>query len=201
MRIISGRYKGKRLVVPRDGVRPTTDRLRGSLFSALGRDEVNGSRWVDAFAGSGSVGIEALSRGADHVFFSDRDPTAVRILKTNLERCGIESGFSVVKKDVFVLLRKPPLELLPDPVDFLFFDPPYDFGRYRKLMEKTLTSALVDERTVIILELFKKNPADFVPEGMELSRRLTGGDSHLLFLRVVERVPPTGPQRTGPASR
>jgi 16S rRNA (guanine966-N2)-methyltransferase len=184
MRIISGKYKGQRLLVPREGVRPTTDRLRGSLFSALGQDIVAGSRWVDAFAGSGAVGIEALSRGAEHVFFSDRNPGAVRILRTNLERCGIEQGASVVNKDVFVLLRKPSEEGLVGPVDFLFLDPPYDFGRYRKLMEKVLASPLVGERTLIILEVFKKIKADFIPDGMEVNRRLTGGDSHLLLLSV-----------------
>lgn len=107
MRIIAGRFKGNRLKVPRSDVRPTSDRLRGSLFSALGDKMLQGSLWLDAFAGTGAVGIEALSRGAEHVIFNDRDRIAYQVVRDNLERCGIEEGCTLVRKDVFVLLRTP----------------------------------------------------------------------------------------------
>ena len=132
MRIIAGEFKGQRLKVPRHNVRPTSDRLRESLFNALGEKMITDSLWLDAFAGSGAVGIEALSRGAKHVVFNDRDRVALKVTEENLELCGISTGFTMFRKDVFVLLRNPPDSISRRPLNVLFLDPPYDFGRYRR---------------------------------------------------------------------
>jgi len=182
MRIIAGEFKGQRLTVPRDKVRPTSERLRESLFNALGEELVMNSLWLDAFAGSGAVGIEALSRGAQHVLFNDRDRFAHEVIRSNLERCGVSTGFTVLQKDVFVLLRDPPASFASRPLGVLFLDPPYDFGRYRKLLLKAIDSRLVDHRTLLVLEIFKKTKLEFIPEELYVSRTLKGGDSHLLFL-------------------
>jgi len=162
MRIIAGRFKGQRLTVPREKVRPTSERLRGSLFNALGEKSLVDSLWLDAFAGSGAVGIEALSRGAQHVLLNDRDRFACQVIRVNLERCGISTGFSILQKDVFGLLRDPPSSLAGRSLSVLFLDPPYDFGRYRKLLSKALASPLVDKNTLMILEIFKKTQLDII---------------------------------------
>ena len=182
MRIIAGKFKGQRLSVPRSNVRPTSERLRGSLFNALGEKMLRSSFWLDAFSGSGAVGIEALSRGAEHVVFNDRDRLAHKVAVGNIERCGISEGFTMLQKDVFVLLMDPPTILLHRPLDVLFLDPPYDFGRYRKLLVKSLASPLVDGNTLLVLEIFKKTRLEFMPDELCVTRTLKGGDSHLIFL-------------------
>lgn len=182
MRIIAGKLKGQELRVPRRGVRPTSERLRGSLFDALGEKVIRNSLWLDAFAGSGVVGIEALSRGAECIVFNDRDRYACNVVEDNLNQCGVSTGFFLFRKDVFVLLRDPPTALSGRSMDVLFLDPPYDFGRYGKLLKKTLASPMVDRKTLVILEIFKKTRLDFIPDELCVTRTLKGGDSHLLFL-------------------
>jgi len=182
VRIIAGTFKGQKLSVPRRHIRPTSERLRGSLFSALGDEMLAGSIWLDAFAGTGAVGIEALSRGAKHVVFNDRDRSAYKAVEDNLNRCGVTTGFSVLRKDVFVLLRNPPKVFSNRSLDILFLDPPYDFGRYHKLLKKALSSQVIDEKTLVILELFKKEKLDFIPPDLSIRQTFKAGDSHLLFL-------------------
>jgi 16S rRNA G966 N2-methylase RsmD len=92
LRIIGGTLKGRRLDGPRwDGLRPTSDRLRETLFNVLG-PRIEGARVLDGYAGTGAVGIEALSRGAAHVTFVDEDPRAATLIAANLERCGLRGG-------------------------------------------------------------------------------------------------------------
>lgn len=177
MRIISGVYRGRRLANVRGSIRPTSDRLRETLFNVLGTS-VAGSTWIDAFAGTGAVGIEALSRGARRVVFNDEDREAIRLVKKNLEICGVTEGYEIRELDVFSLLRtfKPPLP------QFIFFDPPYDFGRYEKLLKKMLAFGTVGPDTQVIVEVFKKTVLE-PPEEFEVTRDLTSGDARLLFFR------------------
>ncbi len=174
MRIISGKYRGRRLAPVRGDIRPTSDRLRETLFNVL--PDLKGSVWLEAFAGTGAVGIEALSRGARLVIFNDRSPEAIRLVKRNLELCGIEEGYIVRQQEVFSLLRslKPPFP------DYVFFDPPYDFGRHRKLFEKMLAFGVVSPKMLIILETFKKSVVE-VPQELEVLREVQSGDSRLTF--------------------
>lgn len=178
MRIIGGRYRGRRLAgVPKE-IRPTSDRLRETLYGVLG-EAVTGSAWLDAFAGSGAVGIEALSRGAEFVIWNDNNPQALRLLHKNLEICGIEEGYEIFEKDVFVLLRTLQAPLL----DFIFLDPPYRFGRFRKLLDRVSRVPSLHPRTTIILEIFKKLPLDFLPKDWIISRNLLQGDNRLIFFQ------------------
>jgi len=164
------------LATVRGDVRPTSDRLRETLFNVL--PDVEGAVFLDAFAGSGAVGIEALSRGARHVIFNDRSKDAIRMVKKNLELCGVEEGFVIREQDVFPLLRslKPPLP------DYVFFDPPYDFGRHVKLLEKMLAFGVTTPEMIIILETFKKTTIE-LPEEFKLVRDVLSGDSRLTFLK------------------
>jgi 16S rRNA (guanine966-N2)-methyltransferase len=185
MRVIGGRYRGRKLKVVRGEIRPTIDRLREALFAHLGA-EVKGSVWLDLFAGSGAVGIEALSRDADFVLFNDRSRDASRLLRANLRRVGVESGYQILQKDAFVLLRRAPELFNQREFSHIFLDPPYDFGRHEKLIRKLMASPLTQARPAIILEVFKKTPVDFIPPELQVIRRLRGGDSHLLLLTFQE---------------
>lgn len=126
MRVIAGRFKGRRLKVPKGyDVRPTSDKVKGALFNILG-SRVEGARVMDLFAGTGSVGIEALSRGAAHVLFVEDDPEARKALEANLALCGVEAREATVWKrhGVAGLIRH--LKARPhETADLIFADPPY----------------------------------------------------------------------------
>ena len=184
MRIIAGHWKGRRLSRVPGSVRPTSDRLRESLFNVLG-NRVEGSRWLDAFAGSGAVGLEALSRGAVFVLFNEKDRRVCEVVRHNLDICrrsdgpAVKGSYEVRAEDAFVLLRR-----VQAPVfDFVFLDPPYRFLRYRKLLERLLEAPFVGSDTLVLLEVFKKSPPDLVPAAFHTTRSLAAGDSRILFLR------------------
>jgi 16S rRNA (guanine966-N2)-methyltransferase len=183
MRIIAGRFKGKKLSLPRDEVRPTTDRLRESLFNVLG-ERVPGSRWVDAFAGSGAIGIEALSRGARLVIFNDKDFHSRKLLSRNLELCGVTEGYDVLDLDSFTLFNT----LSGMKADYVFLDPPYKFGRYEKLLDKVASSIVLGPESLVVLEVFKKTEVELESEQWQLARKLEAGDSVLLLLKPVTPV-------------
>src|SRR5215217_7610084 len=97
MRVISGCLKGRRLETPDwDGLRPTSDRLRETLFNVL-MHRVGGARVLDGYAGTGAIGIEALSRGAAHVTFVESDPRAVRLVERNLARCAVSDRYAIIR--------------------------------------------------------------------------------------------------------
>ena len=98
MRIISGKFGGRRLKGPRGNeMRPTGDRLKETLFNILGA-EIRGAVLLDVFSGTGAIGLEALSRGAREVVFIERDPDGTRLIRSNLELCGINSGFRIISR-------------------------------------------------------------------------------------------------------
>jgi len=177
MRVISGRYRGRQLAKVRGQIRPTSDRLRETLFNIVG-EAVVGSKWLDAFAGSGAVGIEALSREARHVIFNDISRDALRLMEKNLQTAGIEEGFEIRGLDVFSLFRRVDMS----DVDFVFLDPPYDFGRYEKLLEKMCSLCKLQPRVQVIVEVFKKTVIE-PPDCLRLVREVESGDSRLLFLK------------------
>src|SRR5579862_9154901 len=97
MRVIAGTLKGRRLEAPSwEGLRPTSDKLRETLFNVLA-PRVPGARLIDGFAGTGAIGIEALSRGASEVAFVERDPRAVALIESNLAKCGVQTGYAIVR--------------------------------------------------------------------------------------------------------
>ena len=121
MRVVAGRYRGRRLVAPPGtATRPTSDRVREALFSVLG-PSVQGARVLDLYAGSGALGIEALSRGAASAVFVDRSPRAVAAIRANLEALGIEA--EVRRREAAAALRA--ASARTDAYDLVFLDPPY----------------------------------------------------------------------------
>ena len=106
MRVIAGHFKGRRLKAPSwDGLRPTSDKLRETLFNILA-PRIAGARVLDGYAGTGAVGIEALSRGAAHVTFVERDRRAAALIAANLALCGVEQGYTIDCGDVASALRR-----------------------------------------------------------------------------------------------
>ncbi len=121
MRIVAGAYRGRRLVAPPgDATRPTSDRVREALFSVLGAS-VDGARVLDLFAGSGALGIEALSRGAAAAVFVDRAPEAIKAIRANLAALGIDAG--VRRIEARAALRA--ASARAEAYDLVFLDPPY----------------------------------------------------------------------------
>jgi len=131
MRIIAGRWKGRRLEPPKGrDVRPTTDRVRESWMSAMG-GRLDGLTVVDLFAGSGALGLEALSRGAEHVVFVERARASLKTLETNVALLGAEAEVTIVADDAFHFLGR----IEPRSFDVALADPPYGRGDVERLAE------------------------------------------------------------------
>ena len=129
MRIIAGEFRGRRLLPPADAAtRPITDRVKQSLFDILSRSLPDATAW-DLFSGTGSLGLEALSRGARTVLFFERHRPAVERLRRNIQTLAVEGRARVITRDI-LSLREPDLAPL-DPPDIVFFDPPYPYVRDR----------------------------------------------------------------------
>ncbi len=130
LRVIAGKARGRRLrSVPGDATRPITDRVKENLFNILGAD-VKGSAWLDLFAGTGSVGIEALSRGADFVRFLDLQRQAVETIRSNLSQTGLQTGSEVLRLDAFQLLA----QAADRGFDYVYIAPP----QYKELWQRAL---------------------------------------------------------------
>ena len=124
MRIIAGTFRSRPLQAPPGlATRPTTDRLRETLFNVLA-PRIKGAAFLDLYAGSGAVGLEAISRGAAHVTFLERAPAALKVLRANLSSLALTTGFKIHETSVTQFLRKPPGALF----NLVFLDPPFNQG-------------------------------------------------------------------------
>jgi len=175
MRVIAGKYRNRNLKAS-DRFRPTTDRVRETLFNIL-QNQIDGAVLVDAFAGSGAVGIEALSRGASSVYFLESNRKILRILESNLTICGEEGQWRIYSLPVLKGLEV--IQQAQKSVDFIFFDPPYEFEDYAELLQKA--SVLFPAATYIV-EASSRSRLDLVP-GLELIRARNIGETTLSFFR------------------
>lgn len=195
MRVIGGKYRGRQMAKVRGEVRPTMDSLREKLFSVID-DSLPHSVWADLFAGSGAIGIEAASRGADFVLFNDRDRTGIKLIETNIDRIGLDVPHRILQKDVFTLIRNSSRDYFESPVTHIYLDPPFDFGRYTKLLSKLAQSDWVNADSLVILEFFKKTSRDLVPDMYFIERELEGGDSRIMLLKLIQesrfKIQPSG---------
>ena len=131
MRIIAGRFRGHRLKpLKGKGVRPTTDRVREAWMSAMG-GRFDDLEVLDLFSGSGALGLEALSRGAEHVTFVEKARRALQVIEANIEQLGVVESCTVVADDVFRYLDRD-----PEPFSFAVADPPYGSGQAQALADK-----------------------------------------------------------------
>jgi 16S rRNA (guanine(966)-N(2))-methyltransferase RsmD len=186
MRVIGGEYRSRVLQAPRgEATRPTSDRLRETLFNVLG-PRVEGSRFVDLYAGSGAVGIEALSRGAEFVWFAEDARAAVRAIKDNLAALKIAGGFALEDRGVAKLLQS--LVLKERVVEIVFLDPPYEAAEAYEgtliFLARNHATALADE-AVVVAEHAKKKPLEARYGALERVRVLEQGDAALSFYRVA----------------
>jgi 16S rRNA (guanine966-N2)-methyltransferase len=197
LRVIAGSLKGRRLKTPAwDGLRPTSDRLRETLFNVLA-PQVAGARVLDGFAGTGALGIEALSRGASAVTFIDRDARAVALVGENLAHCGVAGGY--------VILRAPfergVASLAPASssatFDIVLLDPPYDGGKVGRSGAEGLgvlveaASLVLAEGGVVVLEHARKCPVPESAGPLARVRQIVSGGSVLSFYAAADQGPRT----------
>ena len=186
MRVIAGTYRSRILKSLKGrALRPTSDRLRETLFNVLGPD-VAGSRFLDLFAGTGAIGIEALSRGAVEVVFIENHAPAAALIRRNLESIGVRKGATVLAADVVRGLEKLASEKRGETCcfDFIFLDPPYDSANdYARVLESLGSGNLLSPSGLVIAE--HRRNFD-LPDGMgalQCYRVLKQGDAALSFYR------------------
>lgn len=186
MRVISGKYRSRPLQSLRGlDLRPTTDRLRETLFDILtagNPQALEGTVWIDLFAGTGAVGIEALSRGAAMAYFVEASVQAAGLIEKNLQSLKIDAGFQILKQDSIRAINS--LSSRSVQADFVFLDPPYRMEQaYRQTLEALAGSPLLKPYSLVIAEHHKKfNPGEKFAT-LERSRLLKQGDAALSFYR------------------
>jgi len=195
MRVIAGSAGGLRLAVPRSGVRPTMDRVKAAIFSSLG-DTIIGARVLDLFAGSGALGIEALSRRASSVLFVEQDRQSIDVIERNLAKTKFQAR--VRRQEVFEFLRQ---SCGTETFQIIFADPPYEKTKSaERFTEKLLTNKalaqLLEPDGVFILE---KRPAERIPmtKIWNIVRARSYGATEVLFL---QRVPSPSRRRAAAAT-
>ena len=162
MRVISGRFKGVALATPKTGTRPTTDRTKEAIFSHLDSWGVlDDARVLDLFAGTGALGIEALSRGSMETVFVEKNPKAMACIKENLTRTHLEHKAMTMTMDVMTALYKLEGE---KQFDYIFLDPPYGKELENRVLEYLADSSLVAAEGVIIVEALKETKFDYVED-------------------------------------
>ena len=183
MRVVGGKLRSRPIAGPKsDSVRPTSDRLREALFNILTHsygDPVTGARVLDLFAGTGALGIEAISRGADYALFVDEGVEARALLRDNVESLGLGGVTRIFRRDASRLGPAHPL----DPFSLVFLDPPYGKG----LAEKSLISArdggwLTPEALLVVEEA--ANAGFKAPDGLVELERRRYDDTEFIFIRL-----------------
>jgi 16S rRNA (guanine966-N2)-methyltransferase len=202
MRVIAGLYRSRQLIsLDSPHLRPTSDRLRETLFNVLA-PKIQGATFLDLFAGTGAVGIEALSRGAADVLFVENHAPTAKLIRQNLQSLQITDGATILPLDAHRALEKltqrhqkqsgrDDLQSQPFAYDFIFLDPPYAAAEeYLRIMNSLSHAKFVNEHTVVIAEHTRKFelPEEFPP--LERVRVLKQGDAVLSFYRQRAPTPP-----------
>ena len=175
MRVIAGTLKGRRLDAPTwDGLRPTSDKLRETLFNVLA-PRMRDARFLDGYAGTGAVGIEAISRGAGHVTFVEQDRRACALIASNLARCSISNGYAIIEASVLQGVER--LRTRGEPrFDVILLDPPYASDIHDALQR---VGEIVTADGVVVLEHARKSPPPIAPGRLTRVREIVSGDSAL----------------------
>ncbi|MFB3924320.1 MAG: 16S rRNA (guanine(966)-N(2))-methyltransferase RsmD [Terriglobia bacterium] len=184
MRIISGQYRGLTIKTLKGGkLRPTSEQLRETLFDVLG-PAVEGSRFLDAYAGSGAVGLEALSRGASQVVFIEHHRPAAELIRENLAALKIDSGFKLLTSAVFTTLER--LSEQNEQFDFVFLDPPYDAIReYHQTLRELGRGPLLLPTSLVIAEHSRHVRLETEYISLRQTRLIRHGDAQLAFYRLA----------------
>ena len=185
MRVIAGAHKGRRLVAPTwAGLRPTSDRLKESVFAILD-PVIAGARVLDGFAGSGALGIEALSRGAASVVFVEIDGRAAALIARNLAHCRIADGYAMIRAEFTRAMR----QLAADRrFDVALLDPPYDFADLDAVVEAA--AGRMAPGGVLVLEHASRRQAPAAAGSFAAARQVRAGDAAVTFYReAADRAP------------
>ncbi len=190
MRVIAGKYRSRPLrALAGTDTRPTSDKLRETLFNVVtagNPQALEGSAWLDVFAGTGAVGIEALSRGAKTVKFFEQNHAAAKLIRENLKSLGIDAGFEILECDAMTALRQ--LDQQAQACDYIFLDPPYRAQEaYADVLGFLSGSKLLKPDSVVIAEHDKRfDPGESFGE-LTRYRKLSHGDSVLSFYRQLAK--------------
>ncbi len=175
MRIIGGKFGGRRLTKAKHDVRPTAERLRGALFNIIG-PRIEGMYVLELFAGTGAIGLEALSRGAESVTFVEKAPAA---LKKNIALLGCEAHARVIAKDAIKAIK-----ILEGPFDLIFLDPPYAKGLGQAALEALDETPLLAGGGLLFIEESATLDVSFL-KSLKLMKKRAYGDTRLLEFRHV----------------
>lgn len=186
MRIISGKFKGHHLVsFQADHIRPTTDRVKETLFNKI-QFEIEGSKVLDLFSGTGSLGLEAYSRGAQSVHFVDKHPKSLEILLKNIAKLKIpKSDYQTTKMDILSFAQK----FTAEKYDIIFIDPPFTEKMAHEVMQVLSKSQLFHENTIVTIESIKQERMDDRYGPLERYDYKDYGDKLLSFFRVNVESP------------
>ena len=185
MRVISGSVRGRRLHTPKDlHIRPTSDRVKESLFNILVvlLADFAGCRVLDLFAGTGNLGIEALSRGAELAVFIDENRAAIALVKKNLELTGFSERGHILQREAIAALKT--LDNNATPFSLVFLDPPYREGLSVKSLEIISMSHLIDEKSIIVAETDAKEELPPLFSGLKMFDKRVYGDTALSFFAL-----------------
>ena len=196
MRIISGSSKGRRLTTRKsDAIRPTSDRVKESMFGILG-DRVKGRTALDLFAGTGNLGIEALSRGARRAVFVEMGRQAVPVIRRNLAQCGMWDRSEIVPKDVIRAIGI--LKERGECFDLILVDPPYGKGMVQRTLLKLSLNPIYHRDSILVIQHDRREPLSSSAGGWNLMRQKRIGDTLLSFLGPVSEPAEVRPEASPP---
>mgnify|MGYP001449194383 CR=1 FL=1 len=190
MRVIAGTYRSRPLIAPRgDKTRPTSDRLRETLFNILA-PRMEGCRFADLYAGTGAVGIEALSRGAAQVWFAEKAEPAVAAIRTNLKALRIAQGFAIEEKGTGALLERLANSATASGLlDVVYLDPPWEaekeYANTLQLLGSARGQAMLADGALVIAEHSSKTPLAERYGELVQTRTLKQGDAALSFYQIA----------------
>lgn len=164
-------------------LRPTSDRVKESIFNILGR-KIEGRTVLDLFAGTGNLGIEALSRGARRVLFVEKGREALRVIQRNLLQCGFKEQYEIIPKEVNRAIGI--LERRGETFDLIFMDPPYEKELVQKTLVKLNLCRIYHDSSVLVIEHSRREPLPEKMEGWDLTHQRRMGDTMVSFLQAVE---------------
>ena len=185
MRVVAGTQKGRRLKEPTSpGLRPTSGRVKEALFSMIA-ERISNANVLDLYAGTGALGLEAMSRGAQRVVFVDNQAASIQVLRENITRCSLTKDSSIIPQDVQTFLATRSPQRHESPFDLVFADPPYEISDLEPLLNQINSSEQVGTNGLVVIEHFKKATLPLEAGGLRQTRQSRYGDTMLTFYHMV----------------
>ena len=186
LRVVAGVQKGRRLKQPvGPGLRPTSARVKEALFSIIA-DRLPNAQVLDLYAGTGALGLEALSRGAQGVVFVENQESSIKVLHENIQNCSLTESCTIIAKDVETFLANLPSPYNTKTFDLVFADPPYEISNLEPLLSKLDASQQVAKNGFVVVEHFKKTLLPLKTGRLQQSKQARYGDSMLSFYQLIQ---------------